>query len=289
MTTTIIETGIDIANANTLIIDRADKYGLSQLHQIRGRVGRGRERAYAYFLYDEDKPLSETGARPARDHRGEQRARRRHADRAQGPRDPRRGQPARRRAVRAHRRRRLRPLPAHDRRGGERLPRRRRRGADRAAARAAGRRAHPRGVRRERAPAARGVPEALDRVARRPAPTTRSTACSRSSPTATASRRRRCRTSSPCRGCAGWRRRPGCRMSWRWAATCGSRRPTSPIRSRCGCSASTPERGCSPSRRRPASRCWRASRTREGTDAELIAWLTGLLEAIFPAPVTAVE
>jgi len=59
ITTTIIETGIDIANANTLIIDRADKYGLSQLHQIRGRVGRGRERAYAYFLYDDDKPLSE--------------------------------------------------------------------------------------------------------------------------------------------------------------------------------------------------------------------------------------
>jgi transcription-repair coupling factor (superfamily II helicase) len=59
VTTTIIESGIDIANANTLIIDRADKFGLSQLHQIRGRVGRGRERAYAYFLYDDDKPLSE--------------------------------------------------------------------------------------------------------------------------------------------------------------------------------------------------------------------------------------
>ena len=59
VTTTIIETGIDIPNANTLIIDQADKYGLSQLHQIRGRVGRGRERAYAYFLYDDDKPLSE--------------------------------------------------------------------------------------------------------------------------------------------------------------------------------------------------------------------------------------
>ena len=60
VSTTIIETGLDIANANTLIIDRADKYGLSQLHQLRGRVGRARERAYAYFLYDEDKPLSET-------------------------------------------------------------------------------------------------------------------------------------------------------------------------------------------------------------------------------------
>lgn len=60
VSTTIIETGLDIANANTIIIDRADKYGLSQLHQLRGRVGRGRERAYAYFLYDENTPLSET-------------------------------------------------------------------------------------------------------------------------------------------------------------------------------------------------------------------------------------
>ncbi|MGZ8804267.1 MAG: transcription-repair coupling factor [Microbacterium sp.] len=62
VSTTIIETGLDIANANTIIIDRADKYGLSQLHQLRGRVGRARERAYAYFLYDEHKPLSETAA-----------------------------------------------------------------------------------------------------------------------------------------------------------------------------------------------------------------------------------
>ncbi|TFC31648.1 transcription-repair coupling factor [Cryobacterium sp. TMT2-18-3] len=59
VSTTIIETGLDIANANTIIIDRADKFGLSQLHQLRGRVGRGRERAYAYFLYDENKPLTE--------------------------------------------------------------------------------------------------------------------------------------------------------------------------------------------------------------------------------------
>ena len=60
VSTTIIETGLDIANANTLIVDRADKYGLSQLHQLRGRVGRGRERAYAYLFYDETTPLSET-------------------------------------------------------------------------------------------------------------------------------------------------------------------------------------------------------------------------------------
>lgn len=60
VSTTIVETGLDIPNANTLIIDRADKYGLSQLHQLRGRVGRSRERAYAYFLYDPGHELSET-------------------------------------------------------------------------------------------------------------------------------------------------------------------------------------------------------------------------------------
>ncbi len=60
VSTTIVETGLDIPNANTLIVDRAERYGLSQLHQLRGRVGRGRERAYAYFLYDAETPLSET-------------------------------------------------------------------------------------------------------------------------------------------------------------------------------------------------------------------------------------
>jgi transcription-repair coupling factor (superfamily II helicase) len=58
--TTIVESGLDIPNANTLIVDRADAQGLSQLHQLRGRVGRGRERAYAYFLYPQEKPLTET-------------------------------------------------------------------------------------------------------------------------------------------------------------------------------------------------------------------------------------
>jgi transcription-repair coupling factor (superfamily II helicase) len=60
VSTTIIETGIDIPNANTLIVDRAENFGLSQLHQIRGRVGRSKERAYAYFFYDPSKPLTET-------------------------------------------------------------------------------------------------------------------------------------------------------------------------------------------------------------------------------------
>jgi transcription-repair coupling factor (superfamily II helicase) len=57
--TTIVESGIDIPNANTLIVERADLLGLAQLHQIRGRVGRARERAYAYFLYPAEKPLTE--------------------------------------------------------------------------------------------------------------------------------------------------------------------------------------------------------------------------------------
>ncbi|MFC5370686.1 transcription-repair coupling factor [Arcanobacterium bovis] len=58
--TTIVETGLDISNANTLIVEDAQKLGLSQLHQLRGRVGRGRERAYAYFLYPPEKAMTET-------------------------------------------------------------------------------------------------------------------------------------------------------------------------------------------------------------------------------------
>ncbi len=58
--TTIVESGLDISNANTLILERADVMGLSQLHQLRGRVGRSRERAYAYLLYPPEKPLTET-------------------------------------------------------------------------------------------------------------------------------------------------------------------------------------------------------------------------------------
>ena len=58
--TTIVESGLDIPNANTLIVERADTFGLSQLHQLRGRVGRSRERGYAYFLYPPEAPLTET-------------------------------------------------------------------------------------------------------------------------------------------------------------------------------------------------------------------------------------
>lgn len=59
LATNIIESGLDIANANTLIVHRADMFGLSQLYQIRGRVGRSKRRGYAYFSYKHDKLLSE--------------------------------------------------------------------------------------------------------------------------------------------------------------------------------------------------------------------------------------
>ncbi len=63
LATTIIESGIDIPNANTMIIDRADIYGLAQLHQLRGRIGRSDRKAYAYFIVPENRLLNDMAQR----------------------------------------------------------------------------------------------------------------------------------------------------------------------------------------------------------------------------------
>ena len=108
--TTIVESGLDMPTVNTLVVDRADLLGLAQLYQLRGRVGRRGQRAYAYLLHPPDRVLSEEAYERLKTigeftdlGSGLQ-------DRDARPRDPRRGQPARRGAVRAHRGRRLRPL-----------------------------------------------------------------------------------------------------------------------------------------------------------------------------------
>ena len=116
--TSIIESGIDIPQANTLIVERADHFGLAQLYQIRGRVGRSRERAYAYLLYPvRGRAHARRGAAPV-GAVGLHRAGRRLQGRDARPRAARRRQPARRRAVRPRRRARLRAVHADARRGG---------------------------------------------------------------------------------------------------------------------------------------------------------------------------
>ena len=124
--TTIVESGLDVSNANTMIIERADTLGLSPAAPA-PRPGRPVPRARVRLLplpgreaAHRDRPRAAGHAGPAL------RPRRRHGDRDEGPRDPRRRQPARRRAVRPHRRRRLRPLRPAGRRGGARVPGRRR-------------------------------------------------------------------------------------------------------------------------------------------------------------------
>ena len=102
--TTIIESGIDIPNVNTLIIDRAELLGMAQLYQLRGRVGRGAQQAHAYLLHRRDRRAERgAAAAPRHDLRGD-RAGRGLPGGAARPRDPRRRQPARRGAERPDRR-----------------------------------------------------------------------------------------------------------------------------------------------------------------------------------------
>ena len=108
--TTIIESGIDIPNANTIIMNRADRFGLAQLHQLRGRVGRSHHRAYAYLVVPDKKSITGRCAQAPGSDRGDGRTRRRlHAGHAR-PRDPRRRRTARRGPERADGRGRLQPV-----------------------------------------------------------------------------------------------------------------------------------------------------------------------------------
>ncbi len=110
VSTTIVENGLDIPRANTILINRADRLGLAELYQLRGRVGRSHQRAYAYLLVPpEATPFRYRAEAPLRDE-GIQRARRRLSHRRAGPRAPRRRQHAGPPAARPHRVHRLRPV-----------------------------------------------------------------------------------------------------------------------------------------------------------------------------------
>jgi hypothetical protein len=109
LSTTIIESGLDIPNANTIIIDRADRFGLSELYQLRGRVGRYKHQAYAYLLCRAMRACSPTPA-SASTPSAILHARQRLQDRHARPGDSRRRQSARRRTERPHHGGRLRAL-----------------------------------------------------------------------------------------------------------------------------------------------------------------------------------
>ena len=110
--TTIIESGLDIPNVNTIIIHQAQRLGLAQLYQLRGRVGRSAAQAYAYLLYDRSRPLGEAAQKRLQTILRRDGAGGGLPDRAARPGDPRHGQPAGRRAERPDRRGGLRAVHA---------------------------------------------------------------------------------------------------------------------------------------------------------------------------------
>ena len=173
VSTTIIESGIDIPQANTLIVERADALGLAQLYQIRGRVGRSDVTAHAYLFYPDASELTAGVARPARDAGRPHRARRRLPDRHARPRDPRRGGSPRRRAVGPCRGARIRALRRDAQRGGRRAQRPEARGRAARPDRRAGRRVrardvHPGGGAQDRPPSAHRARRARGRAPRAP-------------------------------------------------------------------------------------------------------------------------
>ena len=192
VTTTIIESGLDIPQANTLIVERADMLGLAQLYQIRGRVGRSDVTAHAYLFYPDGQELTpEARARLAAlaDHTE---LGRRLPDRDARPRDPRRRRPARGRAVGPRRGDRLRALPRPARRGGRRALGHAPPGRSPGPGRGAGRRLRPGRLHRRRGAEDRPPPAAGAR--RRPR--TICASCARRARTATARCPSRSRTCS---------------------------------------------------------------------------------------------
>ena len=113
VSTSIVESGIDIPSANTMIIHRADMFGLAQLYQLRGRVGRSKTRAYAYMTTPEDKPLTPAAQKRLQVLASPRHARRRIPACRAGSGHTRRRQSARRRAVGPYQGGRLRTLPVH--------------------------------------------------------------------------------------------------------------------------------------------------------------------------------
>ena len=234
--TTIIESGIDMPTVNTLVVDRADLLGLGQLHQLRGRVGRAGQRAYAYLFYPPERRLTEEAYERLKTIGEATELGSRLQDRHARPRDPRRRQPARRGPVRPHRRRRLRPLLPDGHRGGGRAEGRGGPGAGRDQARPARRRQPPARLRRARGAPARGLPPAGRRDQRR------------------RGRRHPPRVGGPLRPGARPRPRrcstsPGCGPR---PSASGSRRSTSPADPASAARTTSP--GCRRSGSRPANR-----------------------------------
>ena len=191
LSTTIVESGLDIPTANTLIVHRADMFGLAQLYQLRGRVGRSKLRAYALFTLPAQQQDHAAGRAAAEGAAIARHARRRLPARLARSRHPRRRQSARRGAVRPHQGGRLRALPA-DAGGGGDEPEGRHRRAGRRPLVAADHHRHagadPGGLRRRPVGAARALPparrdrgRARDRRLRAPNWSTASARCRRRS------------------------------------------------------------------------------------------------------------